>query len=196
MPFQLRTSAGGGVIGDGHDGEYGIESAVGDVHAAVDDEDVVDIVELAVAVDDGILRIVAHAAGSSLVLTGRDTFWMPRHERGADGAGFFEPGFGARGLHVADFKGMGMDVAFEAGNGKPPLVADSRIDGDAAGCRRNLLRRSHDDDGALVPVAHGLLVARPHRGVLPGRRSTMWIGRRMNSLASMPPPQRPGVPWL
>src|SRR5580704_16032881 len=83
---------------------------------------------------------------------------MPRHERGADGAGFFEPRFGAPGLHVANFKGVGMDVAFEAGNGKPPLVADSRIDGDATGWRRNLLRRTHDDDGALVPVAHGLLV--------------------------------------
>ncbi len=122
------------------------------------------------------LRIVAHAAGAGLVLAGGDALWMPRHERGADGAGFFEPGFGALGLHVADLKGVRMDVAFEARHGNAPLVAHSRIEGDAAGCRGNLLRGTHDDDGALVPVAHGLLVREaPARRV--GRQAVDHVNR-------------------
>jgi len=68
-----------------------------------------------------------------LVLTGGDTFGMPRHERCVDGSGFFEPGFGALGLHVANFKGVRMDVSFEAGYGHSPLVANIGIDGDASG---------------------------------------------------------------
>ncbi len=77
--------------------------------------------------------IVAHAAGAGLMLAGGDAFWVPGHERCIDGAGFFEPRFGALGLHVADLKGVRMHVAFEAGDGQSPLVADIWIDGDAAG---------------------------------------------------------------
>ena len=61
--------------------------------------------------------IVAHAAGAGLVLSSGDAFGMPRHLRRVDGAGFFEPGFGALGLHVADLEGVRMHVAFEAGHG-------------------------------------------------------------------------------
>ena len=60
--------AGGGAVGDGHDGQHRIEAAVGDVDAAVDHEQVVIVVDPAVLIDDRGLGIVAHAAGAGLVL--------------------------------------------------------------------------------------------------------------------------------
>ena len=196
VPFQLRTSACRCVVGDGHDGEHRIESAVGHVHAAVDHEDVVDIVQLAVAVHHGTVRIVAHAARAGLVLAGGDAFGMPAMSDGIDGAGLLEPRFGAFRLHVADLEGVRMHVAFEARHRKSPLVAHLRVEvtrpvADGISCvgpMMTMVRLCQWRMACLWPL--------PQRGVSGGRRSTMWMGRRMNSLASMPPPQRPGVPWL
>ena len=52
--------------------KHRIEAAVGDVQAAVGDEEVVDVMHLAVAVGHRGLRVVAHAAGAGLVLAAAD----------------------------------------------------------------------------------------------------------------------------
>src|SRR3954447_22543831 len=55
-------------VGEGEDGEDGVEAAVGDVGRAISDEEVVVAVDAAVAIDDRTARAVAHAAGAGLVL--------------------------------------------------------------------------------------------------------------------------------
>src|SRR5262245_27544522 len=55
-------------IGEGEDGEDGVETAVGDVGRAVGDKEIVVAVDATVGIDDGGTRIVAHAAGAGLVL--------------------------------------------------------------------------------------------------------------------------------
>ena len=84
---------------------------------------------------------------------------LPAHHGGVDRAGLLEPRFGAFGLHLADLKGVRMHVAGDAHHRQSPLVPHRRIERDPGVGDGNLLRRAHDDDGALVPVAHGLLVA-------------------------------------
>ena len=68
----------------------GIEAAVGHVHAAINDEQVRDIVHVAIAVHHGGFGIIAHAAGSRLVLSAAQALagqFLP----GLDGAGFLQP---------------------------------------------------------------------------------------------------------
>src|ERR1035441_5512325 len=82
----------GGVISDRHDGEDRIESAVGDMDAAVDDIEVVNVMDATVFVDDGSLRVVAHPARAGLVLaaTGAVTR-SPVEGDGRGSAGFLQP---------------------------------------------------------------------------------------------------------
>ena len=73
----------------------GLKPPLGDMQAAVSDEDVRNVVKLAVFVRHGGLRIVAHAARASLMLSAADT------ETGDAGpslnrAGFLQPLLGLR----------------------------------------------------------------------------------------------------
>ena len=56
------------VISDCHDGQRGIEPTIVHVHAAIDHEEIVHVVDPAVLIDHRSLGIVAHAAGAGLVL--------------------------------------------------------------------------------------------------------------------------------
>jgi SAM-dependent methyltransferase len=61
----------GAAQGQGHDGQHRVEPAVADVHRAVHDPQVVVPVHPPPAVGDGAGRVVAHPAGSGLVLARR-----------------------------------------------------------------------------------------------------------------------------
>src|SRR5436853_346409 len=54
----------GGAVGDGHSGQCGVEAGARDEGAGVADEEVLDVVGLAIGIDNGGLGVVAHAAGA------------------------------------------------------------------------------------------------------------------------------------
>ena len=58
----------GDAVGKGENCQNGIEAAVGDVQGGVGDVEVVVAVDAAPLIGDGGLRVLAHAAGSGLVL--------------------------------------------------------------------------------------------------------------------------------
>ncbi len=66
-PFPLSGDVRRDPIAQGHDGEDGVEPAVGDMETAVSEEQIADIVHLAVAVGHGRFRVIPHAAGARLM---------------------------------------------------------------------------------------------------------------------------------
>ena len=82
-----------GVVGDRHDGERGIEATIVDVDAAVHHKQIVHIMDPAVLINDRGLRIVAHAAGTGLVLAATQA-GAGQERPGGYRSGLFQYGFG------------------------------------------------------------------------------------------------------
>ena len=58
----------GGAEGEGHDGEGGVEAAVGHVERAVGDPQIIVAVDAAEGIGDAVARIGGEAGGAGLVL--------------------------------------------------------------------------------------------------------------------------------
>src|ERR1017187_1503323 len=58
----------GGIVRDGHDRQHRVKTAVGHVNARIHYKQVVHVMKLAMFVNDGCFRVVAHAACPSLML--------------------------------------------------------------------------------------------------------------------------------
>jgi len=184
----------GAAEGQRHDGEHGIEAAVGDMQGGVDDEQIVVGMNAAHLSVTEVARVVAHAAGSRLMLSGAQA----------------EAGWGSPYTHCpARFhpfpcslvhEGRGLDCfgvrcAGEFGYRDSISVADVGSDLDAALRVGDVLDRPHDVQGAVEVLPHPALVRRPParhvEGIEPRQKI---IGSLVNSFASMPPPTTPALP--
>lgn len=89
----------GDAVGQGENSQDGVEAAVGDVQGAVGEVQVVVAVDAAPFIGDGGVRVVAHAAGSGLVLT------AAQGEAGGVGLDVLGPAgfgpFGGAGIHIS-----------------------------------------------------------------------------------------------
>src|SRR5579884_4498319 len=149
----------GGAEGQRHDRQDRIEAAVSDMEGSVHYVEVIVSVDAAPFIGDGGARVVAHAAGSRLMLAcaqaeaGRIAPDAPRPASP-------QPLLGALPHELRRAHGLRVCRAGKAGHRQAPAVAHTRIYGDTGLRVGNLLYRPHDLQVPRVVTAHELLVLR------------------------------------
>jgi hypothetical protein len=149
------------------------------VDAAIDDEEIVHVVDLAAAVDDGGLGIVAHAARARLVLAAADASLARDAQPGADGARLFEPELGFERGEPGDLDDVGMLAAGEAEDGQASVIFDQGRAARGAPHGHLLDRAAHDmgSGGLLHPFQVSTPTRDPRRRLadkLVGAGETRW----------------------